>query len=51
MAKSREEYSEEIGTIENLTNYTDSQKQSKMIAIMVEILLDIKEKLYNPDLK
>ena len=49
--KPREDYETEMNTITDSSKHTMEQKQQLTLALVLEVLLDIREKLFNPDMK
>lgn len=49
--KTRSEYEMEIDQIAKANMHTDVQKTNMMLHVVADILLDIREKLFNPDMK
>ena len=48
---STEEYRDLINQIPEMNTHNDTQKQLRVLMLMAQILVDIREKLYNPDMK
>lgn len=49
--KPRGEYEMEIHDIGQGNMHTDGQKTNALLGVIAKILLDIREKLFNPDMK
>lgn len=48
---STEEYRELINEIPSLNTHNDGQKLLRVAMLMAQVLVDIREKLFNPDMK
>jgi hypothetical protein len=49
--KTRQQYEAEIGAVPLLPMHTQEMKTLAMLEIIANILLDIRQKLFNPDMK
>lgn len=49
--KSRDEYEDDMRAIDQDNLHTAEQKSLAFLRVVAEILLDIREKLFNPDMK
>lgn len=48
---SREQYESDAMTVMTANTHVTEQKTNQLLLIVISVLLDIREKLFNPDLK